>query len=239
MHTYNFWFQTVVKSLCIYVCMLCHCIRFVPTSLTLLMCHFERSSSLSLWHIIIQVQSLWNVMWLLLQCKPIEWRATVLLLQLLLRRSDREENSVICKEKLTLYLFEKVPERVYLSTPGYRTVSSVCSQRVPIRETKTNKRIWCASLTQQVPLSCSLMLSGIRRELCSQLRGSQPIVLEWVLPLAQSCASHAPASNPHPLLLKVPMVVDKLRGEGEDRDLYIKKKKRAQGRWVWQRRTAV
>lgn len=92
--------------------------------------------------------------------------------------------------------FEKVPEAVYLSGPSYRTVSSVCSLGVPIRETKTNKSIWCASPTQQVPLRCSLMLSGIRRELCSQLPGPQPIMSEWFLPLGQSRASRAPASHP-------------------------------------------
>lgn len=87
---------------------------------------------------------------------------------------------------------------MYLSTPGYRTVSSVCSLRVPIRGTKTNKSIWFASLTQQVPLRCSLMLSGIRRELCAQLPCTQPIMSEWFLPLGQSRASHAPAFHSPP-----------------------------------------
>lgn len=87
--------------------------------------------------------------------------------------------------KLTLNPLEKVPGIVYSSTRGHRTVCSL-----PITKTKTNKSIWCASLQQQVPLCCWLMLPEIRRELCSQLPGSGPIRSKWLLPPGQSCASH-------------------------------------------------
>lgn len=85
-----------------------------------------------------------------------------------------------------------------LFTPDQCTICAVCSVRVPVKATQTNRSIWCASLSQQIPLRCSLMLPGIRREFCSQLPCSQPIILEWFLPLGQPHASHWPGLPPTP-----------------------------------------
>lgn len=84
----------------------------------------------------------------------------------------------------------------YLSASSSCQVSPCVFPRVLIKNHQTNKSIWCASHTQQVPLCCSLMLSKIRRELCSQLPGLQPITSHCFPPLGQSCASPAPPSHP-------------------------------------------
>lgn len=84
----------------------------------------------------------------------------------------------------------------YLSTSSSCQVSPCVFPRVLIKTRQTNKSIWCASHTQQVPLCCSLMLSKVRRELCSQLPGLQPITSHCFPLLGQSCASPAPPSHP-------------------------------------------
>lgn len=85
-----------------------------------------------------------------------------------------------------------------LFTPDQCGACAVCSVSVPVKEAQTNTSIWCASLSQQIPLRCSLMLAGIRREFCSQLPCSQPITVEGFLPLGQSHASHWSGLPPTP-----------------------------------------